>query len=446
MTRYSRRRYQVIPNADDNFTMGKFEMKELVGGVENWVRHPVSGNYENRTCQFPYSYWKYCDDENHGSNPRTGGPLTIQLVDFMPSLGTVIEGGTYFTRDGSMRYAGGFSFVTGSNLPAGFYLPSAPHSQKTASLPSMNEPANRAYNGARPKIQQVGLLNALAEAPEIPGMLRTTAQGFHQLWSSLGGRPSATGAMLPNAAANQFLNHQFGWVPFLNDVYGAINTYNNQASIIGRITQNNGRSVRRRFPAQVSVVETLISSDNSSPFTPTTLFDGFFSKPGGQPSTQIRDVKTTRIWGSGKFKYYIPAFDANLPDYGSAMNQAKRMMDIYGVRVNPSNIYQAIPWSWAVDWATNLGQYVQRASDFIEDGLMTEYFYAMCTEERIRTWETMYPLHTRSITCRQELRMTSKQRVEASSPLGFSRSWDTLTPRQFAIAGALGLSAPDRRR
>jgi hypothetical protein len=121
-------------------------------------------------------------------------------------------------------------------------------------------------------------------------------------------------------------------------------------------------------------------------------------------------------------------------------------MDLFGLRVNPSNLYNAIPWTWAADWVTNTGDYVQRISDIVSDGLMAEYFYAMCSEDRVRTFTSVYPLHTRSVTCETTIRMSSKQRVEASSPLGFSSSWSNLTPRQIAIAGALGITAPDRRR
>jgi hypothetical protein len=454
MSIHSRSRYQVIPNGVTKFTMGRFEVKTSGNAPsETWERHGISGNLENLTPQFPHSHWKLCFDENHSPQPTQGGPLRIQVVDFSPMLGTVTESGTFYNRDNNFRYVGGFSFRGTSFLPPGFYLPGATDSQKRESLPSMTDRASSVYNGAKPKIQQVGALNALYELRELPSMLRTTALGFHELWTAAGGRPSASGLMAPSrgdryypGVQDHFLNHQFGWVPFIGDVRRMINTYYNADNHIRRISADNGRSVRRRFALKDVVSETVVASNNAGFHFPILFDSTMFKEPGGKATGIITDRVIAKTWGSGKFRYYKPEFDLDGPDYSSGMNQARRLLSLYGVRVNPSNLYQAIPWSWAVDWFTNTGDYVSRLSDIMSDGLMAEYFYAMHSEDRVRTFRSEYPLNTRYVSCETSIRMSSKQRVEASSPLGFSLSWGNLSPRQIAIAAALGISAAERRR
>lgn len=309
-------------------------------------------------------------------------------------------------------------------------------------LPSMSSPVTKAWNGAKPKIQQVGLLNAAFELGEIPSMLGTTAQGFHEAWLLAGGSRRSW-SMAPQTAANNFLNHQFGWVPFLSDVRGAINTYQNSQEIIARITRNNNQSIRRKVTVE-NVVKEQVLFEGGAFHTPYAFPDQLYARSGWPGTGQLirRTVRT--VLGAGRFRYYIPHFDQARPDYDSAINNAKRNMDIYGIRINPSNVYQAIPYSWAADWVSNVGDYVTRFSDEWSDNLAAEYFYVSCRERIEHVYKSTYPLHSGTISVESSHIVETKQRVEGMSPFGVSLSWANLSPRQWAIAGALGLSSNRR--
>lgn len=117
-----------------------------------------------------------------------------------------------------------------------------------------------------------------------------------------------------------------------------------------------------------------------------------------------------------------------------------RYMTLYGLRVNPSNIYKAIPWSWALDWISNAGDYVDQLTDIWSDSIAAEYFYVMHHLRVTRTLTITLPFVSGGVTFVFHRYYDCKQRLEASGPYGFSLSWDNLSPRQLAIAGALGIS------
>lgn len=439
--RTGRTRARSSPNFGSRVRLGHKEFK--TGAPPEWKPYPGQqgvGIYADSYHKF--STWEMTSDENHGRPPyNIGGPFQKISCTVFPAGGSgPIGASIYYTRDGNVRYIGGFGVgeMGGFYEPSWFLNPEAPRSTKNDLLPNMSAPVTKAWNGARPKIQQVNGFAALAEIGEVPSMLRTTAQGLRDSFRAAGGRLD-TPTMQPQGAANHFLNHQFGWVPFLSDVRGTINTYQNSHNIINRLTRNNGRDVRRRVTVQQSVSEKVVLEGGGSLFDPYLGPD--FCVQGQDATWKIVDVESIVTTGSGAFRYYMPEFDMGQPEYHSAMNNARRQMAIYGVRINPGNLYQIVPWSWAVDWVSNVGDYVQRFSDEFSDNLVARYFYVMHHYVLERRYITTIPTHTMGpVELVATRKLVTKQRVEGSSPFGVNLSWDQLSPRQLAIAGALGIT------
>jgi hypothetical protein len=115
-------------------------------------------------------------------------------------------------------------------------------------------------------------------------------------------------------------------------------------------------------------------------------------------------------------------------------------MDLYGVRITPTNLYNAVPWSWLVDWFSNARDYVDRASDWLIDSMAAEYFYVMHQQKRVWTYTNVLPFPSGTLSLSASRTVETKVRIEGSSPYGVDVSWDNLTPRQLAILTSLAIS------
>jgi hypothetical protein len=147
----------------------------------------------------------------------------------------------------------------------------------------------------------------------------------------------------------------------------------------------------------------------------------------------------TKAWAEGSFKYYRPEFDVNLPYYGTVVASLDRFLTASGLRVTPTHIYKAMPWSWLVDWFSNVGRVIERADAIANDGMVAKYLYLMHHREHvIKSVHTLnFASGARTLTFERSIDV--KQRKNASSPYGFVLGGD-LSATQWSILAALGLS------
>jgi hypothetical protein len=248
--------------------------------------------------------------------------------------------------------------------------------------------------------------------------------------------------MSPKKAADHFLNHQFGWIPFLSDLRKFYNAFDQNDQMIDRLINENGQWIRRKRTLKEETTSTVLGSGNGFKLFPNTSFESAFNPPWftSTPTWQVREDVKTVIKAVGKYRYYRPEFDKADPDHLSVVNRLKRQATLFGARISPSNIYKATPWSWAIDWFSNLGDQIDKANDMLVDSVSAKYLYVMQSQTKTRTFTQWAPFHSGAVTLQFTRVIETKQRREGLSPFGFSLSMASLTPRQIAIAGALGVS------
>jgi hypothetical protein len=328
-----------------------------------------------------------------------------------------------------------------------FQTPGIEPPVSTTLIPTMVPYLAGAYDSIRPKLNKAGLAVFLAEARDIPKMLRTSAEGFHDVWKSIGGKAD-TPFMQPKKLADHFINHNFGWVPFLNDVKQLADTYDKSNVYIDQITKDNGQWVKRSRKIRHTETRDKIYAGNWIGCQPNDfVLWKFFKNPcfdsNGNPAQNgyfdIYDSVVTDVWAEGSFKYYRPEFDDSLRSHHGAFMAARRLSTLYGLNVNPSVMWKAYPWTWAVDWFANVGSVIDRASSWALDGMVSQYAFAMMhqkheiTSEHLLNWKSGAQVLTWTRV------LESKQR-QAASPYGFGLVTDDLSPRQLAILAALGIS------
>jgi hypothetical protein len=399
-------------------------------------------------------------DKNRDSRwYEVGGPFLNQsYVTGLPDKG-VLESGVYYNTTGTRRYEGGFCLPPNSYWSGWANGLFGYGGVNNTLLPNVAAYFDRAWRSAKPKLEMASLYVFLREIKETYPMIETSAKAFGLAWKDnvrktvstdfgnvvLHGSSLSSRNMGVRDLADQFLNQQFGWAPFLGDLKNFFLTWLDAKTIIKKLTDDNGRWTRRRVKVQkdeeVSVVQEVQLPVNytsySIPCFPTNMPADFFTGP---PSWKITDHYDLSIHASGKFRFYRPEFDVTLPDYSSAWNKVMRYVKIYGLEVSPYHVWQATPWTWLSDWVFNLGAYIERMSDTYEDQVAAAYFYITAHMHKRQVFEIKLPLAEGLKTLTFERSFSSKQRVSADSPYGFQLTWDNLSPKRLAILAALGIT------
>jgi len=404
-------------------------------------------------------------DEIHKPGPagqyRDGGDfLSIKFSqDF--SNDKPIGKGSFFDIHRVWEYRGGFAppqpweFGTGFSNFADPGNTDISNPALLARLPSLADYGTRAWNKAKPKLEQAGAFTFLVELDDALPMLKTTANGFKNIWSGLIAQADFSKSyrrrmlnekiMNPKGLADQFINEQFGWAPFVSDIHNMLNTYMTARDTIVRLTDSNGKRQRRR----VSVLE-----EHTSQVIDMYEFDSvMFGLSTGMPQGMVTGpcIKTltedvdTSVTASGAFSVYRPEFDrGTTPEsqakYDSSLMSLQRQLTLYGLRASPINIWRIIPWTWAIDWVSNAGDYLQYVSDIWVDSLVSDYFFLMVHQRTTRTITWTVPYGSGTLNLSWSRYFDTKQRKSASSPFDFNLDWKSLSPRQLAIAAALGIS------
>lgn len=422
--------------------LGYFNSMITSGGQPTGNWHPAEVFPQFFNYQAPFIDAEFTADQDGHQGPPfyVGGPFQHLKVEYSVPFEGVHGKGTYVRNDNLQRYVGGFAPPVdswfgglGVSSPAQFLIPNSPF------MPDPSSYGASAFNKCKPKIEKASAFVALREAKDIPRMLRTTSKFFHQTWKALGGSVDSR-TMTPKNIGDHFLNHQFGWVPFVSDLRKFNDTFQNSARYLSQLTDRNGKWTRSKV--------TVLSTDNTTklnsglgqildPIIGTHWSHYFISEPSWELTEQVID----HISAVGSFSFYRPEFDSKLTEYNSAWSRIMRQLDIYGLRISPSNIWRSTPWTWAADWVTDAGAYIDFYNDMLVDSVVCKYFYLMQHRIVIRRLIQVLPFRSgNTVSLSFSRKIETKRRMEGSSPFDFSLSWKDLTPRQLAIAAALFLT------
>jgi len=264
----------------------------------------------------------------------------------------------------------------------------------------------------------------LGESHEWPRMLRNLPRLLHgrlKRFSDLGKR---------------YLEVMFGWVPFVNDLLGMVETQRSLEKNLAQLVRDNGKGIRREgtlFETTTKAETLQVGYGYVSPVT-VTAFHG--------PSSSQRRVRATttteKVWFSGRFRYWIP-------DVGTVAWRRRAIRTLYGGDLTPKLVWDLVPWSWLVDWFTNVGDVIDNVSENAASNLTADYAYLMGSRISVRetTWTGLLrdpdTGRLEPVSCSATETASSKTRA-AASPYGFGVTLSSLSGRQLAILGALGIS------
>jgi len=262
------------------------------------------------------------------------------------------------------------------------------------------------------------------------------------------GLPSIPGASLvrrggPGGVADEYINYEFGIKPIISDLRKFGEASRDASKHLDQLHRDSGRLVRRRysFPAVRRVEDPVVVSTNY-PGSP-----GLRGGPTGpylsaQGKLTRQRTYEERFWFSGAYTYYVDMGD-------SARSRLRRteqdLAKLFGTRLNAELLWELAPWSWLVDWKSNMGDVIHNFSALQSDSLVLRYGYMMAhvviKDTYLLDGVVLRGGHGGPLS--QVFTTEVKKRVKAT-PYGFGLDPDAFTTRQKAILAALGVSRAAR--
>jgi hypothetical protein len=276
------------------------------------------------------------------------------------------------------------------------------------------------YKKMKPDKPSWAGLNAIYELKDLPHMLRQKFVNPKKPLASVG---------------NYWLALQFGWKPLLNDIRSLVRTQQTAQERLKQLIRDEGKPVKRRVTLQDSNDTTSVQTGSVQALYPSFV-DYFYSQA---PAYVNKWGTSDKIWASAQFRYWLP------PGPRDIVWTARMMADIFGLYPSPEVIYNAIPWTWLIDWFSNLGDCISNLQTSLVDRLAADYFYVMRQTESWHTSECTsyyYADPTNEIvkaTAQSQHRSGCKSRLKGD-PFGFGTPANSLSGTQLSILGALGLS------
>lgn len=397
-------------------------------------------DYSSRSWMYPrnssvpyigrYYSLEDCWDELHPGPPYVrGGPF--RLFKHIDQSNMLKSGGIYYdsiTGQPNSRYRGGFYPYFRPWYQDGDVNPLFPDiNSKIGDQSSYGPTGWHRYRPGNPTAQAYVFLS---EWRDLPRMYRETAKGFRDIWKSLGGD---FGSWTPKSVANQWLNTQFGWRPFLNDLHRFYKTCVHFDAILRRIRRDNNHWVKRGGNVTRSYEEKTVWSDSTHTAHAPILNASFYKNSSITGSTTIKRHKTVDVWFESRWRYWIPY------DLESPMIRLKIWSQLMGLVPTPVQIWEAIPWSWLVDWSTNVSDMLANLTSGYADNLVAKDAFLMATTRLDYELTSTCNLKSGSLTDSWYSNIIWKTRTLAS-PFGFSIDDTSFSPYQWSILAALGLT------
>jgi hypothetical protein len=254
----------------------------------------------------------------------------------------------------------------------------------------------------------------------------------------LGLRSNETFQQLLRRAAGNYLNLSFNILPFISDV--------------GKIRLAMSRTERR--------LNDFITRSGSPQ---SRHFNLFLHEFPDRDDPEVSGVSATSnsFWddcysaSSRKVTYEESTFHAQIQynyNYTGYQLENARMLaqlDAFGFNLNPAIIWNAIPWSFVVDWMAGVGPYL--------DSLKTEnmkpvinirrYLWSIKRSRRIVVSKRVYLYRTGTLIASGQMPVVvqTAYRRSVGIPTSSSISLSGLNPKEFSLGAALVIARRRRR-
>lgn len=260
-------------------------------------------------------------------------------------------------------------------------------------------------------------------------------------------RPGASiekSGLTPSSYGNEYLNFMFGIRPAIADLHGLAHSIQNFHRNVRQFRKDSDKTIRRRVDGPKSSRTEVVNVGSSrSIYTPQDGYGNQLEYTGLLSSsgvTSVVDQIDTKMWFSGAFIYHL----AQDHDFLSKMEMYDQLAErALGIRSDVDDAWNSTPWSWLLNWFVDSKTFVSNVSALGNDSLVCKYGYVMIKLDVTRTYLTKDIVWKDFVSgpksCSLVAKHCYKQRIKAT-PYGFGSKGVDLSPTQWSILGALGLT------
>lgn len=393
-------------------------------GVSSHIGNPTGTTYSYNSPRTERLTYSTSNPSKHGVFTEGSGFIVDKTIfSVNPGNCKKVDNGTF-----KRNYTGGF-------VPKDGFGGSSLGGYPSLSTPLLNLDyyGAKGFNRMRPNKALYDLGTFVGELRDFRGYTQSVMSRFRELRRGLRG--------LSRSAASNYLDYEFGLGATIRDALDILHKQQELNKRIRQLVRDNGKPVRRR-----GVVETVESSTSTTstakygalsyPILPSQFYGSLESEMNQNVSLKIR------YWFSGRFRYYIDGRLSGLTEKQLSDAALRRLTgtDFDHVGRYVTLVWELMPWSWLIDWASNVGDVLANASAAATDNLIADYAYIMGEYEHTTSTDvTVRMLHGATCYCNRTRVQISKQRSGAS-PYGFGLGDSWLTPRRSAILTAIGMT------
>ncbi|DAD52690.1 maturation protein [ssRNA phage SRR7976301_10] len=235
-----------------------------------------------------------------------------------------------------------------------------------------------------------------------------------------------------------YLANEFAWKPFIRDIVSLYQTFASFEARFADVISRAGKPQQRYYGTTVtgtSVAETYVDAAGDNVSMPGTgwRLPSFYVRGHVLPSPGARYHATVR------YRYPLP------PELKTASGRVKALLDALGVNRNPSIIWNAIPFTFLVDWLVNVSRFLEqfKTTNIVFQTEILDFCHSVKFQRRIvgemNTWSKRGSTALQSgYVAFDQITHTRYERKVGLMP-GFPGALQTsgLSPREIALSGAL---------
>jgi hypothetical protein len=220
---------------------------------------------------------------------------------------------------------------------------------------NFDELVNGAYAHMVPSMKsELSLVNSIIELRDFESLPRTLEAVKSFAFIGLKSLKSFTGKAFRSlfkkssrVGSDAYLQLEFNILPTISDVLGINRALQNLEKRLNALVSSGARVRRRHFDYVWDEYQPYIEqdSDNSVGYLPN-------------PTAPIT-LKRTVIHDPSKFHAEIE-YNLNFTQYQLEHARVLALLDRLGVNINPQIIWNAIPWSFLVDWVLGVSQWLKQ--------------------------------------------------------------------------------------
>lgn len=205
---------------------------------------------------------------------------------------------------------------------------------------------------------ELSVVNSVLELKDFKSLPATLTKAYRFLSKipSKRRREKETLRQALGGASDGYLQLKFNILPLLSDISGVHAALSRTQRRINDLVSRSGRIRTSHFT-------TSFTEYNDTTEEADGMFPWRLGSPGGHPATPTMDIYVV----PKRYVAYQPTifhaqmrYNYNYTAYQVQNAELLGLLDAFGVNLNPSIIWNAIPWSFAVDWLVGIGRWLDQ--------------------------------------------------------------------------------------